>query len=463
MVCVASVAVTLVIMIALGIRAFIECPKQISELAQRLIMTNSDFTKALTECYEESSELKQQLLNATFNLLTAINELKNMRNSIEENAKLVVLLKEKLDLIQHVNLTKNCTDLLEKAAQGLKDLYNSYVNNLRLREVADNCTDWFKLLEEEYQDLQLISLTINISYTNKLIKESQQKINNQNLGFCAQNYSTLRTKIQDLRDFVNNCNRDPREKNNRLKTINHCCTKDQEEENMRVQNVISSYANMSSEVNQLGKMKTAIRAYLPLNEENQNLKKQVEYHTNIQSRLRNCTENDRVLRTMAKFVSAWDYCDNQTLKCSQCLANWVRHSSMCYFLSTDRKQWMQARSECLRLGGDLAIAPSDSVQEFLTRLVKNASVSERASAWIGVSDLVDEAIYYWVNGSRVKDKYWGEQPSNEEDDCIAIVAPVEITGLDWINSWNVLNCLDFRQYICETTALTEPTDADEHV
>lgn len=454
-VCVASVAVTFAIMIALGIRAFIECPKQISELAQRLIVANSDFAKVLTECYEESSDLKQQLLNVTFDLIAAINELKNMTNILQEQAKIAVLLKEKLDLIQHVNLTKTCTHLLEKAVQDLKHVYNSYatvrtgvkkvnIKNLRLKEVAGSYTNWLKRLEKENRDLQ----TIKNSRATLLMEENQLRINNQNLRFDAKNYSTLRTKIQYLREFVDQCTKDLKEKNRKLQTNTTCCIKDLEEENLKVQNIISSYVTLSSEVNQLTNLKNAIIVYLQLNKENQKLKEHVEYHTGI----RNCTEDDQVLRALAEFVSVWKYCDSQTLQCSQCMTNWVSHSSQCFFLSTDRKPWMDARAECVRLGGDLAIASSLPVQKFLNTLVQKASVSEESSAWIGVSDLIDESLFYWVNGSRVHGGYWKNKYEGlGEYDCVAIVIPAEFN--DEHLTWKTLNCTHLRQYICETTAL----------
>lgn len=466
-VCVASVAVTLVIMATLGIRAFIECPKQISELAQRLIMTNSDFARVLTECYEERSDLKQQLRNATFNFIAAINELKDVRKIVEEYAKITAHLKEKLCLIKHVALKQKCAHLLEKAVQDLKHVYSSYdtvdsgikklnINNLRLQEVADNCTNWLKQLEEEYLDLQ----TIHNSHVTLLIEESQLRINNGNLQFYAKNESTLKTKIQYLREFVDNCTKDLRERNVRLQTINTCCTKVLKEENLKLQTINTSYATLLSEVNQLNDMKDAIKRYLILNKDNQELKKLVKNQTNIENEMRNCTENSEALRAIAnKFPSVWDHCDNQTLKCSPCMTNWVNHSSSCFFLSSDSKSWPAARAECVRLGGDLAVVPSLSEQTFLTTLVKNGTVNQHSAAWIGVSDLIVKDIFHWVNGTLANGGYWGMNTAVVENHCVAIVAPAKIGEGNWIQSWNVLNCSATLQYICETSALGDHANA----
>lgn len=466
-VCVASVAVTLVIMATLGIRAFIECPKQISELAQRLIMTNSDFAKVLTECYEESSDLKQQIWNATFNLIAAINELRDMRKMVEEYAKLTVNLMGKLSLIQHVDLKQNCTNLLEKAVEDLKHVYDRYISvetgieklnltSLRLNEVADNCTNWLEQLKEEYLDLQ----TTDSGHVTLLIDENQLRVNNQNLQFYGKNYSALRTKIQYLSKFTDNCTKEMREKNLRLRTINICCSKDLEEQKVTLETVSSNLSTLVSGVNQMNVTKYDIGRYLELNAESQELKKHVEIHVKIVNKMKKCMDNSQALRSIADtFPSVWDHCDNRTLQCSPCMTNWVKHSSRCFFLSADTKSWTAARAACVRLGGDLAIVSSLSEQTFLTSLVKNASVNQQSSAWIGLNDLVVKDIFYWVNGSVAIAAYWGNNTAVQENHCVAIVAPAQIGEGDWIQSWNVLDCTAQQQYICETMALTDHANA----
>lgn len=465
-VCVASVAVTLVIMATLGIRAFIECPKQISELAQRLIMTNSDFAKVLSECYEESSDLKQQLWNTTFNLMAAIKELKDMRRMVEDYTKLTVHLMGKLYLIQHVELKYNCTDLLEKAVQDLKYVYNRYntvetgiktlnIKSLRLKEVADNCANWLKQLKEEFLDLQ----TMNNSHVTLLMEKNQPRINNQNLQFYGKNYSALRTKIHYLREFTDNCTKDLREENSRLRTLYMCCTEDLKEEKLTLQTVQTTYATLSSEVERLNDTKHDLGRYLELIAKNRELKKQVEYHEKIVNELRRCQENVRVLQIMASFSSVWDYCDNRTFRCSPCMTDWVKHSSRCFFLSVDRKHWVAARGACVHLGGDMTVVSSLSDQKFLTTLVNKATANQHIAAWIGLNDMVVPDIYQWVNGSEVITAYWKKNTTQKRNGCVAIVAPAEIGEGNWIQSWNVLTCTNEQQYICETTALTDHASA----
>ncbi|XP_075888839.1 uncharacterized protein LOC142892507 [Nelusetta ayraudi] len=250
-VCVASVLVTLVIMATLGIHGFIECTKQISELAVCVIMTNSDFTKVLTGCSEERSDLKQQLRNAMLNLIAAINEMNDVRKIVEEYGKITVDLKEKLSLIRYLNITThNYTSLLREAIRDLTEVYNSYANveterkrlnieNLILRKVEDDCTNQLsdtKQLKEENLKLQ----NINNSYATLVNEVNQLRTDHQNLQVNIQNYTTLKTEINRLRGFVGNCTSQLNDTNEQLI-----------EGNLKLQSISNSYATLFVEVNQL--------------------------------------------------------------------------------------------------------------------------------------------------------------------------------------------------------------------
>lgn len=540
-VCVASVTVTLVIMATLGIHGFIECTKQISELAVCVIMTNSDFTKVLTGCSEERSDLKQQLRNATLNLIAAINEMNDVRKIVEEYGKITVDLKEKLGLIQYLNITThNYSSVLREAIRDLTEVYNSYstaetemkrlnIENLRLREVADNCTHQLgdtKQLKEENLKLQ----NINNSYATLYNEVYQLRIKNQNFQVLVSDYKKLNTEMEQLREVADNCSsqlndttKQLMEENlklqsinnsyttlfnevNQLRTNNHnlqviankyttlkteieqlkevadnCTiklndtTKQLKKENLNLQNITNSYATLFNEVNQLRtdhqnlqvnpKNYTTVKTEMEqLSKENQALKKAADNYTNVVSEMGICAKSLQGLRAIVfnqKFSSIWDYCNNQTLKCAHCMPNWTEHSSRCAFFSTEEKPWANARADCVRMGGDLAIVSSEKDQRFLTNLVKNANIVKLRAAWIGLSDLITEDKFVWVNAEDVRDTYWRENEPNNHialwdkekktgQDCVTIEAAGE-----WPNSWDDVICTGERHYICETMALPD--------
>lgn len=507
-----------------------------------VIMTNSDFTKVLTGCSEERSDLKQQLRNATLNLIAAINEMNDVRKIVEEYGKITVDLKEKLSLIQYLNITThNYTSLLREAIRDLTEVYNSYANvetemkrlnieNLRLREVADNCTNQLSDTTEQLKEENLKLQNINNSYATLFNEVNQLRTKNQNLQVIASDYEKLNTEMEQLREVAENCTRQLNdttkqliEDNLKLQSINNSyatlfdevnqlrtnnqnlqviankyttlktemeqlkvvadnctiklndTTKQLKKENLNLQNINNSYATLFNEVNQLRtdhqNLQVNIKNYTTLkteinrlSTENQVLSKIADNYTNKVSEMSICAKTLQGLREIVfnqKFSSIWDYCNNQTLKCAHCMPNWTEHSSRCSFFSTDEKPWVKARADCIRMGGDLAIIYSEKDQRFLTHLVQNATVVKLKAAWIGLSDMITEDKFVWVNAEEVRDTYWRE---NEPNNHVALWDKEKKTGQDcvtieaagtWTNSWDDVICTGERHYICETMALPD--------
>lgn len=210
-VCVASAAVTLITLAALGVYSFIKCPTLVSELAEGLFTTSSDLTKVLTRCSEERSNLKQELRNAKRNLIAEINEMDEVRKTVKAYGEIMVYLKEELGLIQYLNVTtNNYTSLLMEAIRELAEVYDNYesiatlikelnLDNVKLEEAADNCTknltDISQKLRNETQKLQ----NMNDSYV-KLIAEVNGLKENHSLQVVASNYTTLKSEINRLRE-----------------------------------------------------------------------------------------------------------------------------------------------------------------------------------------------------------------------------------------------------------------------
>ncbi|XP_064157559.1 CD209 antigen-like [Anguilla rostrata] len=53
--------------------------------------------------------------------------------------------------------------------------------------------------------------------------------------------------------------------------------------------------------------------------------------------------------------------------CKLCPLGWEQFSFKCYYFSTDRKNWMDSRSDCIKRGADLVIIDNEEEQEFTTR------------------------------------------------------------------------------------------------
>ncbi|XP_014840517.1 PREDICTED: low affinity immunoglobulin epsilon Fc receptor-like [Poecilia mexicana] len=165
----------------------------------------------------------------------------------------------------------------------------------------------------------------------------------------------------------------------------------------------------------------------------------------------------------------WNLCDRTTLRCSRCLRGWKEHASRCFLLTKVDKNWENARIDCLKYKGDLAVVHNAEDQAFLTNLTfqfkkANPDITFH-SAWIGLQDLVKEGVHFWVNGERIKWDviYWRTgEPNNAiatwdtdqaGQDCVSIVPPDAVGPEGWMNSWDDITCVGKRHYICETDAL----------
>ncbi len=112
-------------------------------------------------------------------------------------------------------------------------------------------------------------------------------------------------------------------------------------------------------------------------------------------------------------------------------------TNRCYVHDITTRNWTNARTYCLGLGGgyDMAVPDSAAEQAFISNLVAGNTV------WIGISDTTVEGQYRNLLGISPTYVAWGSgQPDNSggNEDCIE-------TGV----TWNDLNCTSFRPVVCE--------------
>src|SRR5262249_14172857 len=75
--------------------------------------------------------------------------------------------------------------------------------------------------------------------------------------------------------------------------------------------------------------------------------------------------------------------------------------------------WKEARAQCVKVGGHLAVATSAKENALLTKLVLDAG---RREAWIGGTDEQVEGRWEWINGATFTYKNWyAFQPNNKNN------------------------------------------------
>ncbi|XP_026128145.1 CD209 antigen-like [Carassius auratus] len=117
---------------------------------------------------------------------------------------------------------------------------------------------------------------------------------------------------------------------------------------------------------------------------------------------------------------------------------------VCFFLSTESKNWSDSRQYCRDRGADLVIINTEEKQRFISSLV-----SERV--WIGLSDREKEGVMKWVDNSPLKRGFWfkGQPNDSGNQDCIELNYERGNTGWSPLKSWNDLSCSNKKKGICE--------------
>uniref|UniRef100_A0AAV2MFT9 C-type lectin domain-containing protein n=1 Tax=Knipowitschia caucasica TaxID=637954 RepID=A0AAV2MFT9_KNICA len=120
---------------------------------------------------------------------------------------------------------------------------------------------------------------------------------------------------------------------------------------------------------------------------------------------------------------------------------WMSFSGSLYLGSTTKRNWFESRQFCQDQGADLAIITNVQEKDFISSIYKDRR-------WIGLSDMQEEGVWRWVDGTKLTTSFWmSSEPSNDwrnkGEDC------VEINYNGQLGKWNDANCGVAKQFICE--------------
>lgn len=144
--------------------------------------------------------------------------------------------------------------------------------------------------------------------------------------------------------------------------------------------------------------------------------------------------------------------------CGRCPPGWEVANDTCYYFPTSsgipHKGWDDARADCIRQGGDLAIVDTLQKQTFIVGVLKalhSEGFSYRYGFWIGLKRKnEDQGTWHWTNGSSLGTGYWMDGEPNDDygyEDCTATYPTVNI-----LKSWNDAPCRHPLKWICEKVA-----------
>ena len=128
-----------------------------------------------------------------------------------------------------------------------------------------------------------------------------------------------------------------------------------------------------------------------------------------------------------------------------CSAGWVDFGEFCYKVEVTSKQnWMNARTDCLINGGDLASIHTAEEQKFVSNQVQWLG-QPGDNFWIGLNDRTHDTSFQWSDSTSVIYRKWANgQPSDSGiggEDC----AEMRYGR----SAWNDENCENWYHYICK--------------
>ncbi|XP_066297331.1 uncharacterized protein [Branchiostoma lanceolatum] len=133
-----------------------------------------------------------------------------------------------------------------------------------------------------------------------------------------------------------------------------------------------------------------------------------------------------------------------------CPHGYVQFEDRCFSLSTDKKNYTEAKSACQAAGGRLAMPKNQATNDFLVDRIK-IRIKDRSisGVWLGlakVKDQVEEGTWVWGDGTPLKGwSDWGPgEPNNEggKEDCGQWKQYTEY-------KWNDYACHYALFYMCE--------------
>ncbi|XP_033837781.2 CD209 antigen-like protein C isoform X2 [Periophthalmus magnuspinnatus] len=204
----------------------------------------------------------------------------------------------------------------------------------------------------------------------------------------------------------------------------------------------STYDNVTAEMDALGKL---------LQTRRQDLSKQKDELQKSHSSQETCEqtltqEREKLKKTLsileARELEITEERDKLKLKL-QAIDNytsegWLYFQGSVYLGSTTEQTWQESRQYCQQRGADLTIISSVQEQKF-------AHSTFKGRRWIGLSDLEQEGLWKWVDGSLVRTRFWmrGEPNNLNNEDC------GELNFNSDLKNWNDHPCTNRKLCICE--------------
>ncbi|XP_075172279.1 macrophage mannose receptor 1-like [Anomaloglossus baeobatrachus] len=126
--------------------------------------------------------------------------------------------------------------------------------------------------------------------------------------------------------------------------------------------------------------------------------------------------------------------------------NYIKYGDASYKFDTTKRNWHEARRQCLREGSELI----SILDEYTTSFLKLHLVKLKQPFWIGLySGNETENTYKWVDNWKVRYTKWAAKEPSKDTACVYV---------DTDGQWKTSLCNEIYSVICKQTSAPAPTD-----
>nr|XP_055075153.1 natural killer cells antigen CD94-like [Misgurnus anguillicaudatus] len=138
--------------------------------------------------------------------------------------------------------------------------------------------------------------------------------------------------------------------------------------------------------------------------------------------------------------------------CKLCEEGWKSYGGKCYFFSSEKMTWFEARDSCTASKAHLVTINSKAVQDFLVSKINETH-------WIGLNDLETEGRWVWVNNKTLEEtgvEFWYKREfGTSEPDNWKVMDPSGENCASLgdrngnLHTWFDGSCKEPKRFICE--------------
>ncbi|VDI09996.1 Hypothetical predicted protein [Mytilus galloprovincialis] len=127
-----------------------------------------------------------------------------------------------------------------------------------------------------------------------------------------------------------------------------------------------------------------------------------------------------------------------------CEPGWLEYKERCFFISTNKKSWLDAQDYCWNFDGYLAEIRDNQTDKYVKSLLEKDEDNNQRIFFIGASDLEGDNRWIWANSRKPVTSTYREHFNSSGGHCAAVMEEGQSTF-----RLHNLHCDRKLRFICE--------------